>query len=206
MARLTKEQEDFLAHHDIPLSSVFDASGLKRREYSEIMRGEDKDFAYGVTECLNGHTLRNRSGGCIQCRTSRIAFQMRHRRSSYVYIAGSLASQLIKIGSSNEPNNRIYIANLDGYANSSDWQPLFQIHVQQAGRIESDIQSKLRPYQRRINFVRNGSEQVATECFACSYEQAYSKLVTTLLGVGIFKGKQWRAPSETLARYEFGEL
>jgi hypothetical protein len=174
MARLTKEQKVFLDRHNIPLSWVFDASGLARREYSEIMRGEDKYFAYGVTECLNGHTLRNRRGGCIQCNPASIAYQMQHYRSSCVYIAGSMASRLIKVGTSSEPNNRLYIANLDGYANSYDWQLLFLIHVQQAGKIESDVQSKLRPYQRRINFVRNGTEQVATEFFACSYQHPSS--------------------------------
>jgi hypothetical protein len=148
MAQLTKEQYDFLAHHNIPLSWIFDASGLALGEYSEIMRGDDKYFAYGVARCLNGHTLRSRSGRCIQCRPISIAYQMRNYRSADMYIAGSRASQLIKIGSSTKAENRLYIANLVGYANYFDLELLFRTHVQQAGRIESDVQSKLGLYQR----------------------------------------------------------
>lgn len=202
MAQLTKEQKDFLAHHNIPLSWVFDGPGLARREYSEIMRGDDKYFAYGVAKCLNGHTLRSRSGRCIQCRPISIALQMRNYRSAYVYIAGSRASQLIKVGSSTEAENRLYIANLVGYANCSDWELLFRIHVQQAGRIESDVQSKLRLYQRQINFIRSGTSQVARECFACSYQTVYSNLFLTLISFGIFKGEQWQAQRDILDNYE----
>jgi hypothetical protein len=60
MAQLTTVQKDFLAHHSIPLSRVFDASGLARKKYAEIMREEEKYFVYGDTECQSGHTLRSR--------------------------------------------------------------------------------------------------------------------------------------------------
>jgi T5orf172 domain len=211
MASLTNDQKDFLAHHNIPLSRLFDASGLARHEYSEIMRAEDKYFAYGVTECPKGHTLRSRPsyrriGNCIQCGPATITFATRHYTPAYVYIAGSTASQLIKVGSSTEALNRLYIANLVGYADCSDWELLFLIHVQQAGRIENEVQSKLRPYQRQISFVRSGTRQVATECFACSYQQVYSKLATTLVGFGMLKGKQWRAERDILGKYEFDKL
>lgn len=206
MARLTEEQKDFLAYHNIPLNCMFDASGLARREYSDKMRVVEKYFAYGVTKCLNGHTLRSRSGACIQCNTSSIAFAMRYYRPSFVYIAGSTAGKLIKIGSSSDPYDRLYIANLDGYANSFDWQPLFYVYVQQAGRIESDTQSKLRKYQRRISFIRNGTIQDATECFACSYRQAHCNLYLTLISFGIIEAKQWQAERDTLDNYEFEEL
>ena len=176
MAQLNSIQKDFLAQHNIPLSWVFDASGFGRNEYSTLMRKEEKYFAYGVSQCLNGHTLRRRKGNCIQCRPANIAFELRHRAAAYVYIAGSMTSKLVKIGSSKDPSNRLYIANLDRYGGVFDWRLLYSVHVPQAGKIETDVQSTLRPYQRRIDFYRNGIEQVANECFVCGYHRAHFNL------------------------------
>jgi hypothetical protein len=205
VADLNLIQKNFLAQHNIPLSWVFDASGLRRNEYSTIMREEEKYFAYGVSQCLNGHELRSRKGNCIQCRPANIAFELRHHAAAYVYIAGSIIGKLIKIGSSKDPHNRLYIANLDSYAGLSDWQPLYSAYVPRAGKIETGVQSALSLYQRRIEFCRNGVEQVANECFACSYHRAHFWLCLTLLGDGIFKLKQWDAGRDTLEKYEFDE-
>jgi hypothetical protein len=211
MTKLTKDQKDFLAHHDIHLSLLFDASGLAPREYSEVMREDDKYFSYGVPECPRGHTLRSRAkpsrvGNCIQCNPATIAFARRHYRAADVYIAGSRAGKLLKIGLSTETDNRIYIANLDGYAGCSDWKPLVRVHVQQAGRIESTVQAKFRSYQKMIDFVRNGARQRALECFACSFRQAYTELVATLRDFAILDGKQWLAERYVLDNYEFDRL
>jgi hypothetical protein len=62
MATLTEEQISFLERHEIPLTWMFDAEGLTRPEYKRAMKNEEKYFAYGVKECLNGHTLRTRHG------------------------------------------------------------------------------------------------------------------------------------------------
>lgn len=203
MRQLTKDQKQFLAHHKIPSNWVFDATGLARREYSEIMRKEGKYFAFGASECLNGHALRTRSGNCIQCRPASIAFELRHYAPAYVYVAGSIASKLIKVGPSKDPNDRLYIANLDGYAGASDWNILFFIHVGQAGAVESEIRSRLRTYQKKILFHRNGVEQEATECFSCSYSQAHFNLCLSLIAVGISGSRQWQADKSTIRRYEF---
>jgi hypothetical protein len=64
----------------------------------------------------------------------------------------------------------------------------------------------LRPYQRRIDFYRNGIEQVANECFACGYRRVHFSLCLSLIGEGIFKAKQWEAGRSTLDKYEFNEV
>jgi hypothetical protein len=206
MRHLTELEKQFLAHHKIPLSRVFDATGLARREYSNIMRREDKYFAVGASECLNGHTLRTRSGNCIQCRPASIAFELRRYAPAYVYIAGSTASKLIKVGSSKDPTDRLYIANLDGYAGASDWNILFFVHVGQAGAVESEVQSRLRTYKKKIRFNRNGVEQEASECFSCNYSEAHSNLCLSLVDVGIFDARRWQADQSTIGRYEFNYL
>jgi hypothetical protein len=135
-----------------------------------------------------------------------IEFVKRNYRSAYVYIAGSRVSRLIKVGLSTEVHNRLYIANLVGYANCFDWELLSRVHVQQAAKIESEVQLKLRPYQRLVTFVRSGTRQTARECFACSYQEAYSSLAATLLGFGILEGTRWRAEPHVLDNYEFDKV
>src|SRR6202012_2938302 len=105
------------------------------------------------------------------------------------YIAGSRSARLIKVGSSKDPNNRIYIANLNGheYAGVSDWQLLYSTYVEQAGKVEFDIHDRLREYQTRIEFVRNGDEQIAKECFICRYSTAREAIVLMLKRFGIYK-------------------
>ena len=67
LTELTEEQLAYLQKHKVPLGSVFDATGLGRRNYSAKMKALGKAVAYGVTPCKKaGHTLRSRSGGCIQ--------------------------------------------------------------------------------------------------------------------------------------------
>ena len=39
MFQLTREQRDFLFRHKIALNQVFDATGMKRKEYQEDPRG-----------------------------------------------------------------------------------------------------------------------------------------------------------------------
>jgi hypothetical protein len=60
-----------------------------------------------------------------------------------LYIAGSMTSKLVKIGSSKDPNNRLYIANLDGYGGVFNWRLLYSVHVPQGGKIETNVQSTL---------------------------------------------------------------
>ena len=207
MTKLTKLQKEYISRHNIPISWMFDASGLTRRRYHDLMKLEDKYFAYGVVPCKNGHSLRTRSGDCIQCFPASIRFQMRYFEVAYVYIAGSKQLKLIKIGSSKDPENRIYIANLDGheYAGASDWRLLFSMYVRQAGKIETDVHSQLRPFQRQISFCRNGTKQTATECYSCSYQKAYFNLYLSLIGAGIFEGPASEGRQDILDQYAFGE-
>jgi hypothetical protein len=208
MARLTEDQKLYFAQQGIPLSIVSDASGLSRRECHCKLKNEGKYFAYGVTRCVNSHTLRTRAGQCIQCFPVSIAFQMRHLAAAYLYIAGSRSARLIKIGSSKNPNNRIYIANLNGheYAGASDWLVLHSIYVQQAGKIEIDIHDQLRKYQTPIQFVRNGDKQIAKECFMCSYSIARKTLVLVLERFEIYKEPLWEVNQAILEQYEFAKF
>lgn len=125
MATLTDEQFKFLRSQNIPLSALFDATGMKKADYRLAMKSEEKSFAYGVTSCGKGeHTLRTRAGHCIQCNHSRIAYMLRHDARAYVYIAASAVGCLIKIGSSIDLAGRTDKLNRYQYGGQKDWQIL----------------------------------------------------------------------------------
>lgn len=180
MAKLTMAQIKFLERHKIPISWTFDATGLSRSSYREIMKTDEKFIAFGVFRCLNGHTLRNRSGDCIQCRTSAIAFGLRSSKSGSVYIARSQSIRLIKIGMSNDPFNRIYIANLEGYAEASDWRVKLHVFAENCGEIEISMRRALAENFKPKPWIRNGEETVSKETFNCSYAVAKSMLLSQL--------------------------
>ena len=186
MAKLTKEQLRFLARHSIEVSEAFDASGLSRSQYGPRMRDEGKFVAYGVVRCQKGsHSLRSRSGNCIQCFPASIGFSRRATLSGYVYIAQSNMGKLIKIGFSGDPDDRIYIANLEGYGGAYDWQIRRMVWSDRAGELERALHRDLESYRIDKEWVRNGYTVWTRELFNCALGTA-SKALGRNLSAGEF--------------------
>lgn len=180
MAKLSKRDEQFLARHGISLELLFDASGLPSSQWKTRMRQEGKLFAFGV-HCLRGHRLKTRSGNCIRCNTANIAFQMRSGRDGYVYIARSASRKLTKIGfSADDPWNRIYIANLEGYAGASDWRIVQQHCGTKAGRWELAMHATLREHRKPQVWYRNGESCEAREVYGCTLREARAALALAI--------------------------
>jgi len=129
MSTLSKEQRDFLRHHKIPENLVFDATGLKRKEWQSQMEQLGLRFAFGVGKCKRGHTLRSRAGNCIQCETANIAFTNRHYDDGFVYIAYSLEKILLKVGVAKSIKKRMNSLNSLGYAGANDWKVLHSVEA-----------------------------------------------------------------------------
>ena len=126
MSKLTKEQSAFLAKHNTPISSVFDASGMGKSDYRAAMKELGKTVAIGVTPCKKGnHTMRTRSGHCIQCNPASIAFQKRHLMDGFVYVAGA-----------------------------SDWECLFWVKTKNAGKVEFDAHERVDRRRQGPSFER----------------------------------------------------
>src|SRR6202161_4571783 len=103
MATLTKEQLDFLYKHEVPLSRVGDATGMRTAEYQKCMKELDLWLAIGVRACKSaGHTLRTRAGHCAQCNTANLAFLRRYEDKGTVYVAQSHAIALTKVGAASD--------------------------------------------------------------------------------------------------------
>jgi hypothetical protein len=142
---------------------VFDATGLSKSRYEPIMKELEKSFAYGVTPCrAAGHTLRSRAGHCIQCNTACIAFQKRHQKDGYIYIAGSVSSRMIKIGVTGDIQNRRASLNQKLYGGANDWEILLSAHIGNAGRIESDAHKALSVFSTEGTYISEGR---VTECY-----------------------------------------
>ena len=140
MSNLNKEQLAFLKEHKVSSKFVFDAKGLKKSEYKEIMKDLNKLVAFNVTPCSKfGHTLRTRSGHCCQCNTAYLEFQKRNDSEGIVYIAKSLLGKIIKIGFTKSIQIRSESLNRTKYGGFNDWIIVYAIESKEAGKIENKI-------------------------------------------------------------------
>ena len=100
MVQLTNEQITFLKSQGIAPAQLFDASHTKSKADREAqMDALELSLYFGGAACAKGgHTLRTKAGHCIQCDTSKIAYQLRHSASGYVYLAYSQSKKLTKVG------------------------------------------------------------------------------------------------------------
>lgn len=169
MSKLTKEQSAFLAKHNTPISSVFDASGMGKSDYRAAMKELGKTVAIGVTPCKKGnHTMRTRSGHCIQCNPASIAFQKRHSTDGFVYVAGSLSLSVIKIGLANDVKQRMKSLNKLNYAGASDWECVYWAKTINAGKVEFDAHGSLVNYAAPKVYQRDGRGVHCLETFSCA--------------------------------------
>lgn len=173
MEELTQEQLDFLKAQNIHLKYVFNAKGLSKSDYRVIMKELNKLVAYNVAPCQkDGHTLRTRSGHCCQCNTANIEFQKRNDSAGIVYIAASKLGQLVKIGFSKAVEVRAKSLNTTKYAGFYDWEILYAIKSDNAGRIETKSNSLLREYAFSLNYDHDNHWQDSHETYHCSYSKA----------------------------------
>ncbi|WP_109156469.1 MULTISPECIES: GIY-YIG nuclease family protein [unclassified Azospirillum] len=178
MGQLTNEQRRFLLDQKIPLSMVFDATGMKRSEYKEAMKSLNKHFAFGVSPCeKGGHTLRSRAGNCIQCDTANIAFQKRSYKDGHVYLAGSPSKKTLKVGVTSDMEPRIKILNHYRYGDANDWEYLISAKTEKAGDVEFSIHAALVDYSVEGHYYREGKKTQCYELFSCGYVTARSAMV-----------------------------
>ena len=178
---LTLEQLVFLARHDIPLWKVYDATGLPRWLYREIMSEQRLIIAYGVSPCARaGHTLRTRAGSCVQCDTRQIAYMKRWDDSAEVYVAYSLATGYCKVGSSVSAESRVMQLNNLGYAGADDWELHDIVACDRAGYVESTVHQMLGEGRCEVGYRRDGVWVNCKEVFSCHPDHALEALTAVL--------------------------
>ena len=176
MSTLSREQLQFLRDQGISLSQVYDGSGLRAKDRREKMEAHGANFYYGGAPCqAAGHTLRTKPGHCIQCDTSKIAYQLRHSASGYVYLAYSRVKQYAKIGfSQTPPDERVTFLRREAYGTASDWELTKTAFLAEgAGRKEFAIHALLDKHQKPVIYEKYpGIFVECREIFSCSQQVA----------------------------------
>jgi hypothetical protein len=173
MATLSEEQREYLDQHNIPADIVFDATGLRRKDWQSQMKQLGLRFAFGVGPCKKGnHSLRSASGNCIQCEPANIAFTNRNYDDGHVYIAYSMEEELLKVGVAKSVKMRINSLNNLGYAGATDWKVLHSVKVKRAGEVEFAIHADLAPYNESVTYLRDGNPVDCREVFRCNIDMA----------------------------------
>lgn len=178
--RLTDDQKNFLANHNVSEHEVFDASGMKREEYKAMMKAGNFRVAVGVTPCAKGgHTLRNRHGTCLQCDPTSLAFQARYKKTMYLYIAQPNTSSITKIGITDNLEDRIRQLNLHKLGGLTTWETKYSVECPNAGRVENKISKLLFAFNKPTPYYSKAGE-VSEEVYDCSFAQALAAINTVL--------------------------
>ena len=198
MAKLTDDQRFFLKTQKLPLSQIFDASGMRKAAYAEAMKAAGANFAFGTTPCARGgHTLRTRAGHCIQCDTSKIAYQMRHHRAGFVYLAGSPSTAQLKIGSTGDLSDRESKLRDYAYGGAADWEIILSSFVQNAGRSSSPRRTSSAIALSSATMLALAGDSNATNysgLHMSTYDEARAAVASSLPGgAKLFVGKEARA-------------
>lgn len=181
MAALSRQQIDFLEQQGIPLSRVFNASGMSTSAYKARMKELDMWLAYGVTPCgAAGHTLRSRAGHCVQCATHNIAFLRRYDEEGLVYVARSSRAGLSKVGTTNDLDTRESSLCRLSYGGANDWRMQFYQRCAKAGRVEFEVHRRLAAKRVARSYEREGEIVDCQELFDCSVEEATQTLRTVI--------------------------
>lgn len=184
MTTLSRDQIVFLESQSIPLSRVFDATGVTRAAYKSSMSDLEMVIAMGVTPCSSAkHTLRTRAGHCAQCNTHAIAFLLRHDDPGEVYVAHSMRMALVKVGTSKSSYARMANLNSYGYGGASDWEVRFNHACAKAGRVEFAAQHRLAALRVTRTYVKTGLTVACHELFQCSVETAADAVRAALQGI-----------------------
>jgi Bacterial RNA polymerase, alpha chain C terminal domain/T5orf172 domain len=114
----------------------------------------------------------------------------RHYAKGYVYIAGSLAGQVVKIGTTkNIGQRRKYLRN-HKYGSLHDWEILYWVWVDEgAGRIEQDTLRLLRRHKTSRKYKKHW--QNAREIRRCSFSIALKALFDSIGDKERFK--EWQS-------------
>ncbi len=174
---LTDEEARFLSHHNIGEDQVYDGRYQSKWQRESTAKAEGKDIILTSVRCrARGHRLRTRAGHCIQCKPANIGFIRRETADQYVYVAGSLSGQLIKIGTCSDISQRHRQMCAESYGGQSDWVILHLIFTENAGAVERAASQGVKGERVYREYWKDGLSQMATEMFKCNYSDALSAL------------------------------
>ena len=183
---LTKDQFSFLRSQNIQLSRVFDATGMPTKQWKQEMSRLGMEVAIGVTPCNKSrHTIRTRSGHCAQCNTHSFAYSRRYHKKNYIYVASSRESNLIKVGTAEDIDEREKTLNYFGYGQANDWRIQHKELCENAGCVEKRTHESLSEYWIRRNYKKQGRVVDCEELFRCEVVLAVVAIKMAIIDLGL---------------------
>lgn len=169
MSDISISDRQFLAHHKIPYSQVFDAKGRTIGECKQSMEALSAIIAINAVPCKKGgHRIRTRANHCPVCDPAKISFIRRHVEPGYVYIAVCEKSDLVKVGTTTDIDGRQKNLNSYAYGSRRDWRIQHFRKFARAGEVEAQMHSALASYNVPGRYFREGRWQECYELFGCS--------------------------------------
>jgi len=178
--KLTKEQKYFLlTKFNILPDEVMDATLMRRSEWMKLIKNSEYEVAAGVDHCTKStkHTIKSKSGHCVECKPETIAFQRKYYSSAEIYIMHSPSKKLVKVGIAASSEQRELSLNEVGYGNIKDWMLIYSIDVARAGEVEKKAHNILSEYHIPIKHF-TGNSSFATEIFSCSINKAKNAIIS----------------------------
>lgn len=184
MAKLTKEEKEFLKQHDIRKTNVFDGERYTRPYIKAFMKCEGKEFYIGPPCNSSGHRIRTRAGHCAQCDTSRVGFMKRHGATAQVYVAQALDVGLVKVGSAADAYERMDTLNEYDYADSCKWEVYgLTEDIPKAGEVEFRVHKLLDKDRATAEYFKDGAWRDCREVFTCSPDTALDAINEVIEGM-----------------------
>lgn len=171
---LTKDELEFLRTQGLSTTDVYDGRGQSSAAWKAGVRSAGKTVVLGSPCSSKGHRLRTRSGHCAQCDTAKLSYQKRHNTEGYIYIAGSKAARLLKVGTCVDIEQRRRNLRNQMYGGISDWEMLFTAKVDAGGKVEGDALARLSKFKVVRMYEKDGKKQEAAEMLKTSFSVALS--------------------------------
>jgi hypothetical protein len=188
----SKEEFAFLKAQNLTADDVYDGRNQSALTSRARARALKRTIVLGAPCRKAGHRLRTRSGHCVQCDTSKISYQHRYHAPGYIYIAGSQAARLIKIGTAIDIDQRLTNLRNQEYASIRDWVMLYTARVKNGGEVERHALCLLKHCQVIRTYDKDGSPQDATELLRTGFSEAWDAMQTAIKASGA--SEQWRSP------------
>ncbi|WP_164121899.1 GIY-YIG nuclease family protein [Sphingobacterium sp. xlx-130] len=181
---MDKFTADFLNKHKIDKKYVIDAKGVTINDIKAQMKTNNKYFAYNSTKCKQGgHTIRSRSGHCIVCDVTRIAFVKRQYAVGKIYVFGSKSKQFVKVGMTTDHiTSRLQKLNSRKVGGANDWEALCSLDVEDPNNMELSLHKLLKDY-RVTGALYEGTE--SKEIFRCSIFKVLDLINDYLVSKGV---------------------
>ncbi len=206
-SELDFKEVDLIKSHKCKFSDLYDGRG---QTWSQRRTGaKEADQILILRDAANsdcGHRITTRQNHCITCNPAALGFYRRHRKSGFVYIAGSPSAKAVKVGYSEyNPWERAKTLNNGKYGGLDDWIILFHVEVDEGGNVEAATHTLLSHHRHNVNYHKDGGSQMATEIFKCDFQTAYQSIAKAMQKLG-FKPKAGSRPyrnSLDVKRYNF---